>query len=779
MFDLNDKSLTKVEGDNAVDRMPLDDEIEREDPEDPLDSHAMHEKHSRLIGYYRHELYRQAENRMEMALDEDYYDNIQWSEEDAQVLRDRGQQPVAYNVIAQTMNWIMGSEKRGRTDFKILPRGKEDAKPAEGKTKFLKYLSDVNRTPFHRSRAFEDSSKVGLGWIEVGAQDEDDGEPIYMRYESWRNMLWDSASQEIDTSDMRYIVRAKWVDEDIAVALFPKRKAQIASAVSESTTYGNYDMVDGDMAMDNSEQEREDGGLQLDVESQKRRRVRLIEFWYREPANVKRLRGGPNNGEVMDEQDPRHTEAVEAGVSVVTEKVMMVTRVAVMTTTCMLFDGESPYRHNRFPFIPVWGYRRGRNGMPYGVVRGLRDIQDNINKRASKALHILTSNKVLIEDNTLSDAMTMDEFAEEIARPDAIIPLKSGGIGRLNIAVDRDLAPAHMDQMSRDIQMIQQVGGVTDEQLGRSTNATSGKAIQARQDQGSLATTKLFDNLRLAVQMEGEIELSLIEQFVTDEKQFRITNMRGTPEFVTLNDGLPENDITRSKADFVISEADWRATMRQAQNEQLTEMMSRLPPEVAMAMLDLVVEGMDVPNSEELVKRIRQINGQRDPDATEPTPEEQQAAQAKSAAEQAQQAMFMAELQLKQAQAGKAAADADKVSIDVDKLNAETAKIKAETERTRRLMVGDSMAAVDQAMLAAQTVITMPTTAKVADNLLVGAGYKSANAGPAAGLPPQMMAPAAPKPEQAPPAPPPQIPQQPPEQAAPPAGDIAMPPQPQ
>lgn len=778
MFDLNDKSLTTVKGDNAVDRMPLDDEIEREEPDNPLDSHEMCEKHRRLLGYYRHELYRQAENRTEMALDEDYYDSIQWSEEDAQVLRDRGQQPVAYNVIAQTMNWIMGSEKRGRTDFKILPRGKEDAKPAEGKTKFLKYLSDVNRTPFHRSRAFEDSSKVGLGWIEVGAQDEDDGEPIYMRYESWRNLIWDSASQEIDTSDMRYIARAKWVDEDIAVALFPERKAQIAHAVSESTTYGSYDMVDGDMAMDNSEQEREDGGLQLDVENQKRRRVRLIEFWYREPAKVKRLRGGPNNGEVMDEKDPRHTEAVEAGVSMVTEKVMMITRVAVMTTTCMLFDGESPYRHNRFPFIPVWGYRRGRNGMPYGVVRGLRDIQDNINKRASKALHILTSNKVFIEDNALSDSMTMDEFADEIARPDAIIPLKSGGIGKINAAVDRDLAPAHMDQMSRDISMIQQVGGVTDENMGRTTNAVSGKAIQARQDQGSMATTKLFDNLRLAVQMEGEIELSLVEQFVTEEKQFRITNQRGTPEFVTLNDGLPENDITRSKADFVISESDWRATMRQAANDQLVEMMRTLPPDVAMALLDLVVEGMDIENREEIVKRVRQINGMRDPDATEPTPEEQQAAAAKAEQEKAQQAMFLADLQLKQATAAKTTADAEKVTSDIDKIGAETDKIMAETERTRRLMVGDSMTAADSAMVAAQAIITMPTIAKVADNLLVQAGWKNVHTGPAGGLPPQMMAPAAPMPEPAPPAAP--VMQQPPEQAAPPAGDIAaMPPQPQ
>ena len=53
-----------------------------------------------------------------------------------------------------------------------------DTNPAEIKTKLLKYLSDVNRLPFARSRAFEDAIKVGIGWLEDGAQDEDDGEPL-------------------------------------------------------------------------------------------------------------------------------------------------------------------------------------------------------------------------------------------------------------------------------------------------------------------------------------------------------------------------------------------------------------------------------------------------------------------------------------------------------------------------------------------------------------------------------------------------------------------------
>lgn len=67
--------------------------------------------------------------------------------------------------------------------------------------------------------------------------------------------------------------------------------------------------------------------------------------------------------------------------------------------------------------------------------------------------------------------------------------------------------------MDQDARYIQEVGGVTTENLGRQTNAVSGKAIEARQNQGYTSTSDLFDNLRLAIQLTGERQLSLIEQF--------------------------------------------------------------------------------------------------------------------------------------------------------------------------------------------------------------------------------------------------------------------------
>ena len=123
----------------------------------------------KLREWYEQEWQRQAANRYQMALDEDYYDSMQWTEEDAAELLNRGQAPLVFNEIKPTIGWMLGTERRTRIDYKVLARKKDDgaSENAESKTSLMKYLSDVNKAPFHRSLAFADAIKAGVGWIET------------------------------------------------------------------------------------------------------------------------------------------------------------------------------------------------------------------------------------------------------------------------------------------------------------------------------------------------------------------------------------------------------------------------------------------------------------------------------------------------------------------------------------------------------------------------------------------------------------------------------------
>ncbi|WP_238368277.1 hypothetical protein [Mesobacterium pallidum] len=684
----------------------------------------------RLMGHYAREIDIQAENRAQMAEDEDFYDGYQWRPEDAALLAERGQEAIVYPVIATTVNWVLGSELRARTDFKVLPRTEEGGKAAERKTELLKYLSDVNRTEFGVSDAFSDCAKTGLGWIEAGIQDEVRGEPIYAKRESWRNIIFDSLSTERDMSDARYVFRHKWVDTDIAKAFFrdPKAHANIDRAARSNTAFSGITDAFGDDYMDAAEEDAEYAGASagIDFAGAGRERLRLIEGWYVRPEVRPVMRGGQFAGEVFDNASEGHRGEVIAGLATIKHTTVMRMFVMIFTTVGPIYHAESPYRHNAYPFTPIWGYRRGRNGQPYGMIRNLKGMQRDVNKRASKALAIMSSNRVIMEEGAVDD---LDAFANEVGRPDAIIVTRPNK--RLDLDSDRGLDTAHLNMMSATIALMQTASGVTDENLGRETNASSGKAIIARQDQGSLATSILFDNLRLARQIHGEKELSLIEQFMTEQKKFRITNQRGAPTYVTVNDGLPENDIIRTKADFIISESAWHATLRQAGVEQLLAMakdIGPVEPRIITSLLDLIIESMDIPNRDEVVRRVRMLTGQIDPDADLKNPDPETAKL----------------LQMQQAQA-QAASEEREIALDMQKAEAaakraQAAAAESTASKNQAGLAATRLDAHQKAVDVAGEILAKRALVPVADRLLESAGFTMPPMPP---MPPQpAMAPA-------------------------------------
>jgi DNA-binding FrmR family transcriptional regulator len=298
---------------------------------------------------------------------------------------------------------------------------------------------------------------------------------------------------------------------------------------------------------------------------------------------------------------------------------------------------------------------------------------------------------------------------DEVSRPDGIIIKNKGK--ELEIHQDKQLAEEHLKLMDRDAQSIRNAGGVTDENLGRGSNAQSGKAIIARQTQGSVVTAEIFDNYLLSFQIQGENLLSLAEQYYTMNKVIRLTGQKkGVVEWREINkpqaDGTYMNDITNTKADFLIDEQDYRETMRQAMFEQMMDMVTKMPPAVALNMLDLVFEYSDVQGKDEIVARIRKINGQSAADDKK-TPEDIQAEQAM----QQQQAEQLA-LAKRTAEAAASLAEAK-----VANLTKQTDKL--ESERLVQMVT-----AMYEALQSGQIVASVPGVAPVADEILKGAGYQ-------------------------------------------------------
>lgn len=693
----------------------------------PLDSEENKKILDKLTEWWTQAREAQSLNRYQQALDADFYDGLQWSDEDSAELKSRGQAPLVYNRIKPAIDWVLGTEKRSRFDYKVHARKDEQSKDAEVKTSLLKYLSDVNNTPYYRSLAFADAVKVGVGWMEEGVRNDDTDEIIFTRHESWRNMWYDTLSIEPDMSDARYIFRSKYVDLDIAQAMFPSRHHELAAAAVTSELFTNEEenddlhyarSVSGDSGISHSR-----GYLDGASIFNRRERVRLIECWYRTPANKSILRGERFSGQEYDANNQEHVTAIAENYASVYDALRMEVKCAIFAPGLLLQLSPSPYRHNRFPFTPVWGYRRGRDRAPYGMIRNIRDPQENLNKRMSKALHILSTARIIAESDAATD---WDEIRQEMARPDGIILLDGRKGARFETDVDKGLAREHVNLMEIDAKMIQDVSGITDENMGRESNAISGRAVNARMEQGSIITTDLFDNARYAMQLQGEKKVSLIEQFFDVTKTVRIVGDNGQPEFLNLNQPQidPEtgevvivNDITASQADFVMDQQEYRATQRRAMFDMFAELFKSMDPTVSIKLLDLMFEYSDLPGREEIVSRIRKINGESDP-SKKNDPEEMARIE-----QQQQELREQKELEKRRIQA------------ELAKIEADIAKTQADTGKTKADMVHVNVQALYSAIQAGAQVSVMPTASAIGDTIASSAGFQDLDAEPLIGAP--------------------------------------------
>jgi len=293
-----------------------------------------------------------------------------------------------------------------------------------------------------------------------------------------------------------------------------------------------------------------------------RERVMLIECWSTEPS-----RDTTGQGEGL------------------TDRVSMRKRCAIMTEEDTLIESWSPYRHGQFPFIPQWCYRRKQDGAPYGVIRQHRGPQDSLNKHMSKAQYRMNTRQVMLEEGALNDEiMDEDELAERIADPASILHFARSALtgNKVQIREGAQLAAADVQMAQHYAQAIRSLSPVSMEDRGQDPANVSGKAREIRRDQGNVITAEVFDNMLLSRQLEGEMILSLVEQYHTEELTFPASGDGGRSKYITVNKDDPDNpgqrlnDITRRQASFVVGESPWQQSMAEAAFDSLMSMSGEL-----------------------------------------------------------------------------------------------------------------------------------------------------------------------------------------------------------
>ncbi|WP_145543915.1 portal protein [Yersinia frederiksenii] len=614
-----------------------------------------------------------------------YYDGDQLAPEVVAKLRERGQPLTQHNLIAPTIDGVLGMEAKTRTDLMVIaddPNEEMEVMAEAVNAEFADAcrLSGLNKA---RSDAYAEQIKAGLSWVEVRRNSDPFDNKFKVSTVHRNEVFWDWFSREADLSDCRWLMRKRWLDVDEVKGTFPDKSQIIDYSLNEWKGFVDTDLAAGQESDLISAYEEYQSWSRESTEwvTSNRKRVLLQVIYYRTFQRLPILQ--LSNGRVVeyDKNNVMHAVAVATDRVQVTMARVSRIRESWFVGPHFIIDRPCTAPQGMFPLIPFWGYRKDKTGAPYGLACRAIPAQDEVNFRRIKLTWLLQAKRV-IKDSDATE-MTDKQLAEEIERPDGVINLnpnranKTTAADALNIQQDFQVAQQQFQVMQESMKLIQDGLGVYSAFLGQDSNAASGVAISNLVEQGATTLAEINDNYQFACQQVGQLLLCYLLEELTKRRNYPVVINRDDPrkrKEVVLNAaeeaGRMNNDVSRLRAHIALAPIQQTPAYKSQLAQRLSEVIVGLPPQIQVSVLDMWVDLLDLPNKQEFVERIRGALGTpKAPD--EMTPEEQQAAQQEQQLQQQQQELAMREI------AGKVA-----------KLEAEAQRINAQAEREATLANG-------------------------------------------------------------------------------------------
>jgi hypothetical protein len=560
--------------------------------------------------------------------DRDYRDLKQWTSKEEAALKARGQPVVTFDRISRKVNSLLGMEKQTRKDPKAFPRNPDDDKAAEAATDAIRYVCEDSRWDDKRSLAMENLVVEGTGAIMVGVKKTKAGIDPDIRRIPWDRLYHDPHSAEFDFEDAAYMGIVVWMDLDDAKLKYPDAAEALETTWAAARNSETYD-------------DRPKHNLWADYA---RKRVRICEHYYREGGKWMFCMFTKGGFVVEPQPSP--------------------------------YQGDDGEPENPIKAVSLY---IDRDNNRYGDVRAMIGPQDEINKRRSKALHLISQRQVRV-----SPAMgkSAEEIRAEVAKPDGVFV---GEDGDVEILETNDMAQANLTMLQEAKNEIDLLGPNA-ALAGKGTQEQSGRAILAQQQGGMLEAATILDRVRVLSLAVYRSVWCRIRQHWTAERWIRVTDNEQNLRFVGLN--RPVTMLEAAAQQMGVTQENF-AQMQQERPQEMQQlaMLAQSPQaqqvvkvDNAVAELDvdiLVDEGIDTPTIaaeqfDQMIKLVSSGAVQISPDVLieasslrnkdkllemqkqGPSPEQQQMQKLELAGAEAKVADTQASAMLKQAQAQKA-----------------------------------------------------------------------------------------------------------------------------
>jgi hypothetical protein len=534
----------------------------------------------------------------------------------------RFQPAIWTNHVQPAVDGVLGMLAQGRTDPRAYPRNPQDEQSADIATKALRYMADKASFDQIKLDCAEEHQVEGIAAavVEIDADLE-----VTVTQLRWNEFIYDPRSRRADFKDARYLGAAKWMYADDVAALYPERYKAMGDPFESGGSWAGQ----GDIFDDKPE-------TVLGWIDRNSRRLLVVEIYHQEGGQWMRC---------------------------------------VFCAAGEFEAGVSPYQDDKGrPRCPIEAASCyvSRELMRYGRVRNMRPIQDEVNARRSRALHIANSRQ--LQERELGSGMgDVDTARQEAARADGVIPPGWAIIPTRDMAVDNQ---ALLAEAKTELQRMAPTPAV----LGRQGGASSGRERLVLQQAGMTELARALSRLQDWEQRIYAAMWMTARQFWQEPKWVRITDDLKAAEFVLMNDPEdPGTFLSRMDVDIIIDSVADTANLAQEVWQELVQLLQMYPPEDARFLI--AVEMSPIPDKARVIERIKAFQKER----TEEMAQAQQMAM-----QQAQQA---GELQMAEAQASIAdkQAGAMKKAAETDAITTETTLMQANAAATVGAMQGLGM----------------------------------------------------------------------------------------
>lgn len=420
----------------------------------------------------------------------DYYAGDQLTDAELDALAKRGQPPVISNRIAPKIDALLGYERRRRTDPKAYPRTPKHEDDAQSVTDALRFVCDENKFDAVRTSVAENLFIEGKGAAKVGAKVVGGRPEVAITWVPWDRFYHDPHSRMRDFSDATYLGEVVWMDESEARRMFPGKDDVIegcyASGADLDDTYGDRPKVEwGD---------------------RKRHRVRVLQHRFRHEGEwwtCTFCKGGylrdPQPSPYVDETGERQCDLI---------------------ATSAYIDREN---------------RR------YGIVKRMLSPQDEINKRRSKALHLLNSRKIVAEKGSVD---SVQAARREAARPDGFIEVNPDM--RFEFVDEQQLVAGQFSLLQESKNEID-ASGVNPAVEG-DAQAPSGRAQELLVQAGLSEMSGAFDALQAWSWEIYRQTWYRVRQYWTDARWVRVTDDERNLRWVGINQPITRGEVVKMQA---------------------------------------------------------------------------------------------------------------------------------------------------------------------------------------------------------------------------------------